>query len=105
MLLSRLKDQKLGISGAHPLTAHAPLIHPTIKHANARASIVLESRAADGRPLPSWLNFDCGTGRFTGTPPSGIQQLVVVVVARDSTGGEAATKVTLSFGATSEISK
>ena len=75
----------------------------TFKHADPKAVVVLEARLADGKPLPSWLQFDPGRGRFTGLAPQGVQEIEVRVVARDSTGGEAATKVVLRFIAASEV--
>lgn len=75
----------------------------TFKHADPKASVVLEARMADGKPLPDWLTFDNGTGRFTGRAPQGVQEIEVRVVARDNTGGEVATKVMLRFNAASEV--
>ena len=72
----------------------------TFQHADSRASVTLEARAADGKALPSWLNFDPATGRFTGNAPQGVPEIVVRVIARDATGGEASTHVTLRFSAT-----
>jgi len=70
----------------------------TFKHADPKATVVLEAHAADGKALPGWLRFEAGTGRFTGRAPEGVTQFEVVVVARDSTGTEASTKLVLQFG-------
>ena len=70
----------------------------TFKHADPKATVVLEARAADGKALPGWLRFEAGTGRFTGRAPEGVTQFEVLVVARDSTGTEASTKLVLQFG-------
>jgi hypothetical protein len=75
----------------------------TFKHSDTKASLVLEARQADGKPLPDWLKFDSGTGRFTGNAPQGIQQIEISVVAREKSGGEATTKVVLRFGGASEV--
>ena len=75
----------------------------TFKHADPKASVVLEARQADGKPLPDWLQFDAGTGRFTGKAPEGVQQIEISVVARDNSGGEATTKVVLRFDGASEV--
>ena len=75
----------------------------TFKHADPKATVVLEVRMADGKPLPDWLSFEPGTGRFTGRAPDGVQAIEVRVVARDTSGGEAATKVVLRFNAASEV--
>jgi len=69
----------------------------TFKHADPKATVVLEARMADGKPLPAWLSFDPGTGRFMGRAPEGVKQMEVLVVARDNTGSEASTKVALQF--------
>jgi hypothetical protein len=75
----------------------------TFKHADPKATVVLEARMGDGKPLPAWLSFDPGTGRFTGRAPDGVQEVEVRVVARDTSGGEAATKVVLRFNSASEV--
>ena len=75
----------------------------TFQHADSRASVTLEARAADGKALPIWLNFDPASGRFTGNAPQGVPELVVRVIARDASGGEASTQVTLRFNAPSEV--
>ena len=65
--------------------------------------MVLEARQKDGKPLPDWLTFDAGTGRFSGKAPQGVNEIDVRIVARDATGGEATAKVVLSFNADSEV--
>lgn len=75
----------------------------TFKHADPKASVVLEARQANGKPLPDWLKFNPGTGRFTGKAPSGLKQLEVTVFARDTSGQEASTKVILDFNGKSEV--
>ena len=35
---------------------------------------------SDGRPLPSWVNFDAATGALTGTPPADLVGSVPIVV-------------------------
>lgn len=75
----------------------------TFKHADPKVSVVLEARLADGKPLPDWLQFDAGTGRFTGRAPQGLQEIEVRVLARDGSGNEATTKVVLRFSAASEL--
>ena len=75
----------------------------TFQHTDSRASVTLEARAADGKALPIWLNFDPASGRFTGNAPKGVPELVVRVIARDASGGEASTQVTLRFNAPREV--
>jgi large repetitive protein len=77
----------------------------TFLHSDPKASVVLEARLANGKPLPDWLSFDAGTGRFTGKAPSGLKQIEVNVLARDSAGGEAATKIVLRFNGKSEVTR
>ncbi len=74
----------------------------TFKHADPKISVTMDARNADGGPLPSWLNFEPGLGRFTGRPPEGLSSFTVQVIARDSSGNEASTMVTLKF---SEVKK
>ena len=68
----------------------------TFKHADPKVSVVLEARSENG-PLPDWLNFDRGTGKFTGRPPESLASFTVIVTARDSSGNEASTRVVLNF--------
>jgi hypothetical protein len=68
----------------------------TFKHADPKVSVVLEARGENG-PLPDWLNFEPGTGKFTGRPPESLPGITLIVTARDSSGNEVATKVVLNF--------
>jgi hypothetical protein len=68
----------------------------TFKHADPRASVVLEARSESG-PLPAWLKFDPTNGKFTGRPPKSLTSITVIVTARDSSGNEASTRVVLKF--------
>ena len=56
----------------------------------------LEARGENG-PLPGWLTFDRGTGKFTGRPPESLASFAVIVTARDSSGNEVSTRVVLNF--------
>ncbi|HAT50970.1 MAG TPA: hypothetical protein DCS88_11640, partial [Alphaproteobacteria bacterium] len=59
-------------------------------HTDGNASVQLSAQQADGQALPTWLKFDAATGKFSGTPPSGIKaDIAIKVLARDSTGKEA----------------
>lgn len=77
----------------------------TFKHADPKTTVMLEARLADGKPLPPWLQFDPGAGRFTGRAPQGVQEIEVRVVARDNSGNEATTRIVLRFSAASEVKK
>ena len=69
----------------------------TFKHADPKANVALEARSEDGKPLPAWLSFEPGSGKFTGRPPESLAQMTVIVIARDSSGNEASTRVVLNF--------
>jgi hypothetical protein len=69
----------------------------TFKHSNTKASISLDAKLANGASLPRWLTFQPGKNRFVGTPPRGQASLTVMLIARDSSGGEAFTKIRLNF--------
>jgi hypothetical protein len=52
---------------------------------------------ADGNPLPAWLNFDVGTGVFSGTPGSGDGgTLAIRVTATDGSGATVSDDFTLT---------
>jgi hypothetical protein len=68
----------------------------TFKHADPKTSVALEARGENG-PLPDWLKFEPGTGKFTGKPPESLSSFTVIVTARDSGGNEVATRVVLNF--------
>ncbi len=68
----------------------------TFKHADPKVSVALEARGENG-PLPGWLTFDRGTGKFTGRPPESLASFAVIVTARDSSGNEVSTRVVLNF--------
>jgi hypothetical protein len=68
----------------------------TFKHADPKTSVALEARGENG-PLPDWLNFEPGTGKFTGKPPESLASFTVIVTARDSSGNEVSTRVELNF--------
>ncbi len=49
-------------------------------------ALTLSASLGDGSALPSWLNFNAGTGTFTGTPPANFAGTVnVKVTASDGT--------------------
>jgi hypothetical protein len=59
-------------------------------HTDANETVVLTATLADGRPLPTWLQFDGKAGTFTGQPPAGqALDLRIKVQGRDSQGREA----------------
>ncbi|MDZ5460969.1 VCBS domain-containing protein, partial [Azohydromonas lata] len=59
-------------------------------HTDANETVTLVATLADGRPLPTWLQFDGKAGTFTGQPPAGkALDLRIKVQGRDSQGREA----------------
>uniref|UniRef100_UPI0012FCD52E Ig-like domain-containing protein n=1 Tax=Azohydromonas aeria TaxID=2590212 RepID=UPI0012FCD52E len=59
-------------------------------HTQANETVTLTATLADGRPLPSWLQFDGKAGTFKGEPPAGqALDLRIKVQGRDSQGREA----------------
>src|SRR5690606_12159957 len=62
------------------------------RHSAADATLTVEARLSNGRPLPSWLSFDASTGRFSGKPPAGEEGVLSIrIKVRDGQGREAAT--------------
>src|SRR5690606_32953609 len=62
------------------------------RHSTANATLTVEARLSNGRPLPSWLRFDASTGRFSGKPPAGAEGVISIRInVRDDQGREATT--------------
>jgi len=70
----------------------------TFKHVDPKMAVSLEATGSNGQPLPDWLKFDAGTGRFTGQPPEGVRELDIRVTAHAAAGGDASTSLMLRFG-------
>jgi hypothetical protein len=69
-------------------------------HTQAKETIRLAAMLQDGRPLPSWIQFDGQSGKFTGEVPKGLAgELRVKVIARDTAGREAAALFRVNLGA------
>ena len=67
------------------------------------ATVTVEVRLANGRPLPPWLKFDPVTGTLAGKPPQGMnQQLQIEVTARDSKGNRASSHLDLNVKASAD---
>ena len=59
--------------------------------------VTLSAARIDGGPLPSWLYFNPNTGTFLGTLPQDFDgEVLVRVVARDSSGNEASVVIRLN---------
>ncbi|GAA5316944.1 MAG: hypothetical protein AseanaTS_21480 [Candidatus Pelagadaptatus aseana] len=66
------------------------------RHGNPDALISYSASMADGSELPEWLEFDPQSGEFTGTPPEDfIGELMIKVIARDESGQQVETLITL----------
>ncbi|EHP42465.1 Pyrrolo-quinoline quinone, partial [Cupriavidus basilensis OR16] len=67
------------------------------------ATVTVEVRLANGRPLPPWLKFDPVTGTLTGKPPQGMsQKLQIEVSARDNKGNRASSHLDLNVKASAD---
>ncbi|PKO57197.1 MAG: hypothetical protein CVU28_00020 [Betaproteobacteria bacterium HGW-Betaproteobacteria-21] len=67
-------------------------------HTNPQAVITLRALQANEAPLPAWITFDPVTGKFSGMPPNGFDdELVIKVIARDADGREAVTTFRIKF--------
>ncbi|QOT80597.1 hypothetical protein F7R26_024500 [Cupriavidus basilensis] len=67
------------------------------------ATVTVEVRLANGRPLPPWLKFDPVTGTLAGKPPQGMNlQLQIEVTARDSKGNRASSHLDLNVKASAD---
>lgn len=59
--------------------------------------LTLSATGADGSALPSWVNFDAATGRFSGTPANeNVGSFDVRVTATDQAGAAVSTQFTLT---------
>ena len=68
-------------------------------HTQADAVVRLAATLQDGRPLPSWVQFDAQTGKFTGEVPKGlVGELRVKLTARDINGHEATALFRINVG-------
>ena len=63
------------------------------------AVVTLIAKLANGKDLPSWVQFDARAGTFQLSPPTGFNdELQVKVVARDSEGREASSIFKFTVG-------
>ena len=52
-----------------------------------------------GAALPAWLTFNAETGRFSGTAPTGVKSVAIVLTATNSSGVKAAEVFAIQFQA------
>ena len=68
-------------------------------HTQPNATVRLVAVLQDGRPLPTWVQFNGQTGQFIGEVPKGLQgELRIKLVARDLGGREASALFRINVG-------
>jgi hypothetical protein len=67
------------------------------RHTDENAKIALRAELADGGSLPDWISFDPVSNKLSGTAPTGVSVLAVVVIATDERGGEIKAPINLQF--------
>lgn len=71
----------------------------TFTHTKADATVTVVAKLADGRDLPSWVQFDANSGTFQMAPPPGFNdELQIKVTANDAEGREASAIFKLTVG-------
>jgi hypothetical protein len=68
------------------------------RHTDANAQITLKVELADGSSLPSWMRFDPVRNVLSGSAPSDVSAVSVVVTASDQRGAEIKASINLQFG-------
>ena len=86
---------KLDIATGIPFSFVLP--EDTFQHTVPKGVVTLDAHTEDGAILPTWLNFEPKTGRFSGVAPKNIDEIILVITAHDNSENEASTKVTLQF--------
>lgn len=68
-------------------------------HTQPKEVVRLAATLQDGRPLPTWVQFNAQTGQFTGEVPNGTAgELRIKVIARDMQGREATALFRVNIG-------
>lgn len=67
---------------------------------NPNMAVSLSVTQINGAALPGWLRFNPATATFEGTPPPGVRDVQIRVIARDRNGHEAVQVIRLQIGAT-----
>ena len=66
------------------------------RESDPSAKVKIEASLADGSPLPDWITFDPGSGRFSAIPPTGSGGAMdLKITASDQNGNVAATQFML----------
>jgi len=70
-------------------------------HTQPKEVVRLAATMQDGRPLPTWIQFNAQTGQFSGEVPPGFKgEVRVKVIARDMQGREATAIFRVNVGET-----
>jgi hypothetical protein len=68
-------------------------------HTKSDATVTIVAKLADGRDLPTWVEFDARSGTFQMSPPPGLNDdIQIKVTASDSEGREATVIFKLTVG-------
>lgn len=68
-------------------------------HTQPKEVVRLAATLQDGKPLPTWVQFNSQTGQFTGEVPEGMAgELRIKVIARDMEGREATALFRVNIG-------
>lgn len=68
-------------------------------HTQPKEVVRLAATLQDGRPLPTWVQFNAQTGQFNGEVPDGARgELRIKVIARDMQGREANALFRINIG-------
>jgi hypothetical protein len=62
-------------------------------------SLTYQATLPGGAALPAWLTFNAETGRFSGTAPTGVKSVAIVLTATNSSGVKAAEVFAIQFQA------
>lgn len=68
-------------------------------HTQPKEVVRLAATQQDGRPLPTWVQFNAQTGQFSGeVPPGTAGELRIKIIARDMQGREATAIFRVNIG-------
>ena len=71
----------------------------TFTHTKSDATVTIVAKLADGRDLPTWMQFDARSGTFQMVPPPGFNdEMQIKVTATDNEGREANAIFKLTVG-------
>jgi len=88
--------------------AHVSLTVPAdaFAHTQPKAVVRLTATLQDGRPLPTWIQFNGQTGQFVGDVPKGLKgELKIKLTARDMGGREATALFRINVGQNASVQR